>query len=197
MSTPDVLYRDEEGHWIIYKWNEHTSSPNDIQSFLSRWPPSRTPASRCAWIAAKRGQRGGQFEDVDGLRASFRALVKRPRQVTVTAVDNLARKHNVLGGKWLIYANPRDIDELWGKVVRLLCLERKRGEAKVSSNRGEDHVICVFMDDYTQVDEVNGLRDALREIGVTKKIGFKPDVYTYVGIYARNPWNIRPSLYFQ
>jgi hypothetical protein len=116
--------------------------------------------------------------------------------VTVDEIDRIAVTHGVLSGKWMIYTDTRRIDQLWGKVVSLLCVDLKRGSMKVSPKKeGDSHVICVYVDDYSNMEEVNRLRDALRTAGVFWKIGFKPDAYTHLGIYARNQWGIRPSRY--
>ena len=88
--------------------------------------------------------------------------------------------------QWMIFEESDKIDILWGNLVYYLCVERQKGER---------HVICVYADDYTDLEEVNGLRLALKAISV--KIGFKRDAYTHLGIYKENPWNIRPSRYLE
>jgi len=118
--------------------------------------------------------------------------------VTVEEIDRIAVAHGVLSGKWMIYTDTRRVDHLWKKVVRLLCVDLKRGSVKVSPKKeeGDSHVICVYVDDYSNMEEVDWLRDALRRTaGVFWKIGFKPDAYTHLGIYAKNPWGVRPSRY--
>lgn len=65
-------------------------------------------------------------------------------------------------------------------------------------NKNEDHhVISVYVDDFSDVAEVKKLREDLREIGVTKKIGFELDAHSHLGIYARNVWGISPIRYFE
>ena len=88
----------------------------------------------------------------------------------------------------MIFEESDKIDILWGNLVYHLCVERQKGER---------HVICVYADDYTDLEEVNCLRIALKAIGVKRLIGFKPDAYTYLGIYKENAWNIRPSRYLE
>lgn len=71
----------------------------------------------------------------------------------------------------------------------------RRGSSRGQSREGQ-HVICVYVSNYLDLEDVDELRRLLREEGgVRWKIGFKPDVYTYLGIYAGNPWGIRPSRY--
>jgi len=192
----DHVVRSEGSNLIVTCWDDQTSTPDRLQAFFTRWPPSRTPILHCAWIAVDRGGQNPHSQDLEGLSASFRSLVSS-ETVTVPEIDRIAGVHKVLSGKWMIYSDTKRIDVLWGKVVRLLCLDLKRGSAKVSPNQGGDsHVICVYVDDYSNMDEVNALRKALRAAGVFWKIGFKPDVYTHLGIYAKNQWDIRPSRYY-
>lgn len=54
-------------------------------------------------------------------------------------------------------------------------------------NKNENHhVICVYVDGFSDVAEVKKLREDLRKIGVVKKIGFKLDAYSHLEIYTRN-----------
>jgi len=191
----DALHHHEGALLIVTCWDDETSTSDRLQAFFERWPPSRTPSLYCAWIAVDRGGQKPRSPDYEGLGASFRSLVSSEK-VTVDEIDQIAVAHGVLSGKWMIYTDTRRIDQLWGKVVRLLCVDLKRGSVKVSPKKeGDSHVICVYIDDYRNMVEVNWLRDALRTAGVFWKIGFKPDVYTHLGIYAKNPWGIRPSRY--
>jgi hypothetical protein len=230
------LYTDEEGLWVIYKWQ--TSNPDArIEPFYNRWPPSRTSSRTCAWISVNGGlspyvtslnleERTERFKrNVKGLCEEFQAIIAgvsgEVQEVTPAMFDALAVKYGVLSGKWMIYSTPENIDQLWRKVVRVVAFDRRYGQLKVSTRKvfendgaeipnqpshppndggepvpGEGHVICVYVDDYTNKQDVDELRRALRlGAGVIWKIGFKPDVYTLLGIYKGNEWGIRPSRY--
>ena len=50
----------------------------------------------------------------------------------------------------------------------------------------ERHIICGYVDDYTDLEQVNGLRKVLKEIRGDRRIGFRPDAYTHLGIYVEN-----------
>lgn len=207
--------------WIDTCWDDATTTPEKVEEFLARWPPSRTPEAYATWISVDRSpkQQERSASDLDALIESFKALVESGEEVTASVIDELAVKHQVLVGKWIIYVDSEQVDELWAKIVRLVCLERKQGSAKVSTRtrsgerpdgcgdgqgEGEDggsgnkqgHLICVFTNDFTDEKEVMTLREDLRRVGVDWKIGFKADVYTELGIYENNPWNIHPNRYF-
>lgn len=197
-----------KGNWVkppnspqelITSWTAETSTSQNLVQYLSRWPPSRTPSIYGPWIEV---QRGGQQPttsppDLKGLSDSFQSLALSGT-VTPETLDQISKTHNVITGKWMIFEESDKIDMLWGNLVYHLCIERQKGSAKVSTwKKGEKHVICVYVDDYTDLEEVNGLRMALKAIGVKRKIGFKPDAYTHLGIYKENAWNIRPSRYLE
>ncbi|KAG5643434.1 hypothetical protein DXG03_000942 [Asterophora parasitica] len=117
--------------------------------------------------------------------------------ITVDTLDALALAHSVLSGKWLIYASPAQVDDLWARIVTAVVLHSPSStgaRAKVSPARpDEPHVICVYVEDYSDAEEVGKVREALRRAGVRWRIGFKPDIYTHVGIYKGNGWGVRPS----
>ena len=181
-------------------WTTDNCTDKNLIQYLSRWPPSRTPAIYGPWISVDRDGTNPTTAtppDIKGLSASFQALALSGT-VTTETLDEISKKHNVITGKWMIFEEQDKIDMLWGKVVYHLCVERQKGYAKVSTwKKGERHVICIYVDDYTNLEEVNGLRKALRAIGVNKPIGFKPDAYTHLGIYKENAWKIRPSRYLE
>jgi hypothetical protein len=208
--TPPLMNSTGTGNWVkppnspqelISCWTAETSTRQNLVQYLSRWPPSRTPAIYGPWIVV---ERGGQqpstpttSPDLKGLSASFQTLALSGT-VTPETLDQISKAHNVITGKWMIFEESEKIDMLWGKLVYHLCVERQKGSAKVSTwKKGERHVICVYADDYTDLEEVNGLRKALKAIGVKRQIGFKPDAYTHLGIYKENAWNIRPSRYLE
>lgn len=178
-------------------WTTETSTSQNLVQFLSRWPPSRTPAIYGPWIIAERDEQKPTTPDYKGLSTAFQTLALSGT-VTVETLDQISKTHNAVVGKWMIFEESDKIDMLWGKVVYHLCIERQKGFAKVSTRKkGERHVICVYVDDYTDLEEVKGLRKALRAIGVDKRIGFKTDAYTHLNIYKENAWKIRPSRYLE
>ncbi|GAB9476198.1 hypothetical protein Gpo141_00013267 [Globisporangium polare] len=73
--------------------------------------------------------------------------------------------------------------------------------AKVSPNdpgaSGKDpaHLVCVCVDDFTDQADVWRVRESLRDMGFTRRLAFKADAYTHVGIYSGNERGISPSIY--
>jgi hypothetical protein len=123
------------------------------------------------------------------------AWASAPRKTGAVALE-IARAHSCKGGKWLIYVPTAAVDDVWARVARsLMCGELGRA-AKVGrmGDAGESHVICVYAPDFDDRAELDRLRGALRTLGFNKPLSFKPDVFTYLDIYAKNPWGIQPTI---
>lgn len=152
------FHTDAEGLWVIHHWKPTSNA--HIESFHNRWPPSRTSACACVWIAIdcgisplSRALGSEEYEakfkrDVEGLRREFAHIVgshssgtgEGGGKVTPEMVDTLAVKYGVLSGKWLVYTKPDQVDELWRKVVRVVAAERGHGQAKVSARKVIENV---------------------------------------------------------
>ncbi|KAF6745025.1 translation initiation factor eIF 4e-like domain-containing protein [Ephemerocybe angulata] len=206
--TSNVYHNPDGSTWIKTCWDDEISTADRINEFLARWPPSGTPDTYAGWISVVRCRIPSPNAipaDVPALQQSFQAP-SEAGQVTTASLDDIAKRHGVVVGKWLIFSSGMEgVDGLWANVVRLVCTERRRGSAKVSTRKagpaytqegqGNEHVICVYVDDYTNLQDVMELRDDLGRIGIHWKIGFKPDSYTHLGIYSQNKWGIRPTRY--
>ena len=93
-------------------------------------------------------------------------------------------------GKWLIFLHPDLVDEIWKK-IRDLTWENELGiSAKVSTakknpdSRDERRVIYVYTADWEDETEVMEVREKLRSIGITDRIGYKRNIETFKGEYA-------------
>jgi hypothetical protein len=105
----------------------------------------------------------------------------------VDAVDELAAKSGIKAGKWLVYRERSNIDKVWKIIAKATINGDLSNSAKVSTKQqGKNrHVICVYTDDYLDLDDVNRVRDELDTLGFTERLCYKPDIYTYLGIYYR------------
>ncbi len=91
-------------------------------------------------------------------------------------------------GKWLLFVNKTEVDDVWKKIRQETMEERLGSSSKVSTKRGwvhhgmpKDYVICVHTPDYRDKEDVLRVRNRLREIGFTGKIGYKTDEATAAG----------------
>lgn len=94
-------------------------------------------------------------------------------------------------GKWLIFVDPEDVDEVWAKIKRAVEEGRLGDSAKVSTGKPNPHatsrqrVICVYTYDWTDEKDVKRIREELRKLGITSKIPYKADQDTIEGKYRK------------
>lgn len=92
-------------------------------------------------------------------------------------------------GKWLIFASLKDIDSVWN-TIRVATEAGDLGIAsKVSTMYPTQYdpnqkVICIYNQSYHDKDEVMRIRNELKKLGFTKKIGYKTDRATRQGKYG-------------
>jgi hypothetical protein len=80
------------------------------------------------------------------------------------------------------------VDLYWEK-IRQATIEGRLGDcAKVATSkpnplrsRSKSRVICVYTYDWTDADDVHRVREALRELGITREIVYKADSDTLQG----------------
>jgi len=94
------------------------------------------------------------------------------------------------GGKWLIFVEKEETDEMWKK-IRNATVENRLGiSSKVSTekhnpdSRDERTVIYVNTRDWEDKDDVMKVREVLDELGVKQRIGYKRNIETYQGEYS-------------
>ena len=59
----------------------------------------------------------------------------------------------------------------------------------------DQHVICVYTENFADKDDVWRVEKELRSMGFTDILKYKPDIYTWFQIYIGNKYKIKPSLY--
>jgi len=151
------------------------------------------------WIAVLGPDHSPGSPDVLGLQESWEQLLASGRPVTFQTVKELALNHSVLSGKWLMHLETGyKLEHAWERVARAV-LDGKLCTAKVSTHDPRSYsdrqVICVYNRDFTDEGEVMQLDGAIRSTGVKCLLAYKPDVYTYLGIYRDNRWKLCPTIY--
>jgi hypothetical protein len=173
------------------------SAESGISAFLTKWPPSATPAAQYDWITASHGNHSeATQENRERLKAAFESLVaaRTPHTVTQDEIKELARRHHIRSGKWMIYQQPKVMDELWGNVVRNIV--PTQGYAKVSTVRGrKSPVCCVNVRDFNDELEMKSVRERLRDMKVQNAIIFKLDAFTFLDLYEGNQYGIPIEAY--
>lgn len=94
-------------------------------------------------------------------------------------------------GKWLIFQEPDAVDAAWKKVRDATVALELGISAKVSTakpnpdSRDSRKVIYVYTKDWADEADVMRVREKLREIGFTDRIGYKRNIETFAGEYAK------------
>ena len=98
-------------------------------------------------------------------------------------------KPTLKSGKWLVFVNERDVDEVWAKLKKATEEGKLGSSAKVATAKpsplGESgkKVICVYTYDWEDEKDVKRIREELRKLGITNKIPYKSDEDTLSGKY--------------
>lgn len=96
-----------------------------------------------------------------------------------------------LAGKWLIFLPQEQVDEAWRKVRDATCADILGISAKVSTakpnpdSKDQMKVIYVYTADWQDEAEVMRVREELRKLGFTDRLGYKRNIETFKGEYAQ------------
>jgi hypothetical protein len=94
-------------------------------------------------------------------------------------------------GKWLIFQEPDQVDAVWKKVRDATVAGELGISAKVSTakpnpdSRDNRKVIYVYTKDWSDETDVMRVREKLRELGFVDRIGYKRNLETFAGEYAK------------
>jgi hypothetical protein len=93
-------------------------------------------------------------------------------------------------GKWLIFVDPKNVDEVWAKIKKATEEGKLGDDVKVATakpnplaGKSGANVICVYTYDWTDEKDVKRVREELRKLGVVNKIPYKSDEDTLSGKY--------------
>ena len=113
----------------------------------------------------------------------------------------LAVQTSTTCGKWMLFPSPDDYPRFWrlvaeATVAGTLGITSKAATLDETNQAG---LICVYTYDFSDVDDVRRVLQALIDLGLCqsdgKPIYYKCDGYTYLGIQSDNEYKLRASLY--
>lgn len=97
-------------------------------------------------------------------------------------------------GKWCIFASPTEVDAAWEQVKGALELNQLLC-AKVSTALGsmgrDTHVICVYTQDWSNLQDLMQARNVLRSLGFTEELSYKRDIDTLNWVYGLDEWYLQ------
>ena len=111
----------------------------------------------------------GTTTDKAQITAAWEALEKK----TLESLTKTLKDAKYGCGKWMIFSPPSEVDEIWSKIVTALWDGKLGTSAKVSGvseDPSKSHVICVYVDPFWEVKEVE------RVLAVSKSAGPQPRV---------------------
>lgn len=129
--------------------------------------------------------------------------------ITQTTLDNIAHDFSYKSGKWVFYPKAGEqVDTAWKLVVKGITegeLQKVAIAAYVHpcetdipvpnrKNIIKEYVISIRNEDYTDEHQMNCIADFLRKGGIKNILKYKLDLYTHLGIYPKNPYNLRPTI---
>ncbi len=94
-------------------------------------------------------------------------------------------------GKWLIFIEAGEVDAAWRWIRDETVAGRLGISAKVSTakpnpeSRDDRKVIFVYTRDWRDEEDVMRVRERLRELGFTERLGYKRNIETYKGEYSK------------
>jgi len=106
-------------------------------------------------------------------------------------------------GKWLVFVDVKNIDEVWMKIKKATEEGKLGDSAKVATAKPNPNatnpatrVICVYTYDWTDEKDIRRVRGELRKLGITNRIPYKADKDTLSGKYSIRG-NTRISKYYE
>ena len=208
--------KGEDGlRWIQY--NRAEDGP--VTDWLDKYRPSVIKDSDgVAWISARIQENNdfnskfeepgkGDSEVLSGEAITMdqlsRMTIEWERLGLDATLDDalyLASKYSITAGKWKIFARPNRVDKIWKNIIIALFQKKLKYviSAKVSplnAFSNGSHLICVYNQNFFNKTEVFEAEASLRKIYFGRTLVYKPDIFTYLGIYRQNQWNINPTLF--
>jgi len=105
----------------------------------------------------------------------------------------------------MMFVPPSSADQVWTILARSTISGELGCSAKIAPCLGQNTnvLICVYVRDCTIITDVKRvlltLQDAIKTLPDSIRpptlAGFKPDIFTDLGIYQQNHWRLPPVLY--
>jgi hypothetical protein len=191
--------------WIIVDFPRIKTPPlsTDVRSELSSLSIATTAG--CATTSTLE-------EDIEAALEDWEQLLSKKQKPTKEDIGIIAKRNKVLPGKWLLFPKtPEEADMIWSTIVHAAALGKLTActQVKISPTNPNErgYVICAYTDDYLNEKEVMeaavALGAAMRGGGdgtttpsfTDTRMLYKADVYTHLGIYSKNEWGLKPTIY--
>ena len=185
---------------------------HSFDEFIEKIKPSCTSCEDAAWIHTSLGNLHYTSADEEHRILSaldvWEKLVESKKNINSSNIDTIANKYGLKHGKWMLFPSCDEVDGIWSALSRTLVRKELGSctEIKVStySNADRKHVILAYTDDYEDTTDVfdiaHAIQKAVETSGVQHALAdtrmlYKPDIYTHLNIYSKNPYHLKPTIY--
>ena len=190
-----------------------------LEDWLSSVPPSKVSPEVAAWIQVKNITHNSPgfcdnnagvtiamepyMRELDKIKAHIARTVRVPaaaKKACVQAILGLAQEQRRTAGKWMIFFPPDEADAGWGIIARATAKGQLGCSAKIAPAQdcvrgGKVVLCCIYVYDFADRAEVRRVLLALHELGMNIRSGFKPDIFTALGINGGNEWRLEPTIF--
>ena len=183
-----------------------------LDAWLAAVRPSNVPNKPCHWIHLHNeaptspgfGRLADNFHPAPYQPALQQARGERQPALQKACVERLlaiARDQRVTVGKWMVFLPQQVVDAAWADIAHATATGELGCSAKVAPIGGTTEaraLCCVYVRDFDHRAELKRVLLKLQELmakhGVKVTAGFKPDVYTHLGVYNIKR-GLSPTLY--
>ncbi|XP_031568577.1 uncharacterized protein LOC116303216 isoform X1 [Actinia tenebrosa] len=171
-----------------------------LDLFLEGNKPSQINGRDALWISVSNTHQDSPFcrDMLVKIEDEWKELQKKRgiKLFGAQLLRDLAYKYGYMSGKWMIFTSRYEVDDLWFSVAKAVIAGSLGNEAKVSTKKpNEEHVIFVYTKDFTDEPDVRRVERSLRNAGIRTWMSYKPDIYTSLGISAKNALGISPTIF--
>ncbi|CAC5371706.1 unnamed protein product [Mytilus coruscus] len=145
------------------------------------------------WISIVRRNDNELFESKSNIRkvqSAFRGI----NLVTTTTLKTLAERYSLTKGKWMFFGET-GMDRLWRAVADGVFRGTIPTFSAIVSATDDNHVICIYNNNFLNEADTFALRDGIRNAGIEKPLQYKPNIYKHLRMKSQNKWGIDPILH--
>lgn len=115
---------------------------------------------------------------------------------------DLAKKHGIMDGKWMILVNWQDAEKVWQSLAKSLLRGELKGVSAVRISPSEPSLknvegrhktkISVCSQNFQDQVELRAIKSMITEqICKYEKLCYKPEIMSILDLNNRNKWNIK------
>ena len=176
--------------------------------------PSNCSPDDVDWIQINNDTLSPEYYQYPDLKAFETVLSSRERVLRTGSYEEIAQskltcekevldialKQKQKVAKWMIgELNPADVDEAWRIIATAVAQNQLGSGAKIAP---QSNLIIVYVHDFSNIDNVLDVLKTLKILILNpyadrgaKNWGFKPDIYTMLGITGKNKYQLFATIY--